>query len=284
MYVGLNLLVMGGFIGPGDYATLKLIKDAGYDGVEIPVFSGEPRDYAALARVLDDLALKRTAVTIIPDVEHSPVSPDPAARRRARDRLRWAIDCIHALGGTIMAGPYHSPLGVFTGSGPSEAELERVAEILREAAGYAEQAGIRLAIEPLNRFECYVLNTLEQGAALRRRVGHPNFSFMYDSFHANIEERDLVAGLTRHAGEITHIHISENDRGIPGRGHIPWRAVFDAIRASGYDGWLTVEAFGRGVPELAAATRVWRDLFPDLPTLIRESVAFIRGELARSPG
>ena len=282
MDVGLNLLVMGGFIGPGEHATLKLIKEAGFDGVEIPVFSGKPGDYAALARVLDDLALKRTAVTIIPDVEHSPVSPDAAARQRARDRLRWAIDCIHALGGTVMAGPYHSPLGVFSGSGPTEDELARAAEILHEAAGQAEEAGIRLSIEPLNRFECYVLNTLEQGAALRRRVGHPNFSYMYDSFHANIEERDPIGGITRHAGEITHIHISENDRGIPGRGHIPWPRIFDAIRASGYDGWLTVEAFGRGVPELAAATRVWRDLFPDLPTLIRESVALIRGELARS--
>jgi D-psicose/D-tagatose/L-ribulose 3-epimerase len=279
--IGLNLLVIGGFIGPADHATLKRIRDAGYDGVEIPVFSGETRDYQALAAVLDDLGLARTAVTIIPDVEHNPVSPDPSSRARARDRLHWAIDCMHALGATVMAGPYHSPLGVFTGNGPTEDELDHAAEVLHDAAGYAEAAGIRLAIEPLNRFECYVLNTLEQGSSLRRRVGHPNFSFMYDSFHANIEERDPIAGIGRYASEIAHIHISENDRGIPGRGHIPWRAVFDAIKGSGYDGWLTVEAFGRAVPELAAATRVWRDLFPDLPTLILESIALIRGELAR---
>ena len=282
MRVGLNLLVVGGFIEPGDYATLKSIKDVGYDGVEVPVFSGTPRDYAALSRVLDDLDLARTAVTIIPDVAQSPVNPDRAARERARERLRWAVDCIHALGGTVMAGPYHSPIGVFTGTGPTEDELRHAAEVLRDTADYAAKAGIALSIEPLNRFECYVLNTLEQGARLRSLVGHGNFSFMYDSFHANIEERDIAAGLVQYAGQITHIHISENDRGIPGRGHIPWRAVFDAIKASGYDGWLTVEAFGRGVPELAAATRVWRELFPDLPTLISESIRLIRGELART--
>jgi D-psicose/D-tagatose/L-ribulose 3-epimerase len=123
---------------------------------------------------------------------------------------------------------------------------------------------------------------MEQASRLRAQVAHPNFSFMYDSFHANIEERDPITEIGRFGEEITHIHISENDRGIPGRGHIPWRAVFSAIRATGYDGWLTVEAFGRGVPELAAATRVWRDLFPDLPTLIRESIALIRGELERA--
>src|ERR1700733_2208377 len=108
----MNLLVLGGFIKPGDYATLSEIKKAGFDGVEIPVFSGTVRDYAALADVLDDLGLARTAVTIIPDVEHNPVSLDATARRRARDRLHWAVDCIQALGGTAIAGPYHSPLGV----------------------------------------------------------------------------------------------------------------------------------------------------------------------------
>ena len=273
---------MGGAIRPSDFATLERIKKAGFDGVEVPVFSGEPRDYAALARVLDEIGLARTAVTIIPDVGQSPISPDPAARARARDRLHWSIDCIQALGGTVMAGPYHSPLGVFTGNGPTDGEIAAGAEVLHEAASYAEPAGIHLSIEPLNRFECYFLNTLEQGARLRARVAHRNFSYMFDSFHANIEERDMVAGLGRYAGEITHIHISENDRGIPGRGHIPWRAVFDAIKRSGYDGWLTVEAFGRGVPEIASATKVWRDLFPDLPTLIRESFALIRGELGRA--
>ncbi len=282
MKLGLNLLVIGGFIQPGDYATLQRIKNAGYDGVEIPVFSGTPRDYAALGRVLDDLGLERTAVTIVPDVEQSPVNPEASARGKARDRLRWAVDCIHALGGTVMAGPYHSPLGVFTGSGPTAEETKHLAEVLYEIAAYAAKANVQLSIEPLNRFECYMLNTLQQATKLRAQVGHDNFSFMYDSFHANIEEHDVAAGLRQYAGQITHIHISENDRGIPGRGHIPWQAVFEAIKASGYDGWLTVEAFGRGVPELAAATRVWRDLFPDLPTLIDESIHFMRGALARA--
>ena len=283
MRVGINLLVLGGSIHPDkDGRALRLIRDAGFDGVEVPVFSGSVSDYATLARALDDLGLARTAAVIVPDVTRSPVNPDAVARGRARDHIHWATDCAHALGATVIAGPFHSPLGVFTGNGPTESELGHLAEFLHEAAGYAQHAGIRLALEPLNRFECYMVNTMEQGGALHTRVAHPNFTILYDTFHANIEERDMVASFDAHEAHIGHIHISENDRGIPGRGHIPFRPIFDAIRRNGFDAWLVLEAFGRAVPELAAATRVWRDLFPDLPTLVNESVRFIREEWARA--
>jgi D-psicose/D-tagatose/L-ribulose 3-epimerase len=277
------LLVLGGSIHPDkDGRALQLIRDAGFDGVEVPVFSGSVPDYATLASALDALGLARTAAVIVPDVARSPVNPDPVARARARDHIRWAVDCAHALGATVIAGPFHSPLGVFTGNGPTETELAHLAEYLHEGAGYAQRAGILLALEPLNRFECYMVNTMEQGAALHKRVAHPNFTILYDTFHANIEEREMVASFEAHKAGIGHIHISENDRGIPGRGHIPFRPIFEAIRRSGFNDWLVVEAFGRAVPELAAATRVWRDLFPDLPTLVNESVRFIREEWVRA--
>ena len=282
MKVGMNMLAVGGTIHPDtDRKVLELAKTSGFDGVEIPIFGGEPKEYAALGKVLDSIGLERTSVTIIPDVEHSPVNPDAKARAKARDHLHWAIDCTHALGGTMMVGPYYQPLGVFSGNAPTDDELKNAADVLREAADYAQKAKVGLSIEPLNRFECYMLNTMEAASKLRARIAHPNLSYMYDSFHANIEERRPTVEVRKFGKEISHIHISENDRGIPGRGHIPWNDVFDAIKATGYDGWLTVEAFGRGIPALAAATRVWRDLFPDIPTLFKESAAMIRGHLAR---
>ena len=143
-------------------------------------------------------------------------------------------------------------------------------------------AGVMLAVEYLNRFETYLLNCAADAVRFIKDVNHPHCRTMYDTFHANIEERDMVGVIGRHAATIGHIHISENDRGIPGRGHIDFPPVFRAIKATGYDDWLTLEAFGRAVPELAAATRVWRDLFPDLPTLVRESIALIRREWARA--
>ncbi len=141
MQIGFNLLVVGGAISPADRPVLESLKRHGYDGVEVPVMGGTEADCAALGRVLDELGLARTYTTIIPDPDHSPMSADPGVRRRARDRLAWAIDCGHALGATVMGGPYHSPLGVFSGSGPTEDELANLAEALHWAAGRAQEAG-----------------------------------------------------------------------------------------------------------------------------------------------
>jgi D-psicose/D-tagatose/L-ribulose 3-epimerase len=143
------------------------------------------------------------------------------------------------------------------------AHFERVgqaAEVHRQAADIAAAAGIALAIEPLNRFECYFLNTMADAKAHVRRVDRPNFGALYDTFHANIEEKDPIGCIAETGDVIRHVHVSENDRGTPGKGHVPWRATFEALRAAGYDGWLTIEAFGTAMPALAAATKIWRDL------------------------
>ena len=135
-----------------------------------------------------------------------------------------------------------------------------------------------MAFEPLNRFEAHLLNTIEQSIAYTNRVGEAGFGVLYDTFHANIEEKDPLAALHAvHAvGALSHIHISENDRGTPGKGHAKIRETIVAAKALSYDGWLTIEAFGRAVPELAAATRVWRDFFPNPEEVYTEGYRYIR--------
>jgi D-psicose/D-tagatose/L-ribulose 3-epimerase len=275
MKIGFNLLAVSGFIGDEHSHLFDQLKRLGYDGVELPVFEGAPAHYGVIGRRLREIGLGSTIVTVMTE-EANPASLDRAIRIAAGERLRWVIDCAEALGATVLCGPYHSPLGVFSGQGATDAELSHAADTLREAAAYGQKAGVHLSIEALNRFECYMLNTMAQASDLRRRVGHPNFSYMYDTFHANIEERDPVGAYKAFANEITHIHISENDRGIPGRGHTPLRETIAAARSKGYQGWMTVEAFGRALPALAAATRVWRDLFPDVDTLFAESYDVIK--------
>jgi D-psicose/D-tagatose/L-ribulose 3-epimerase len=279
MKIGMNLLLWTGHVDEQHNPTLQALKDTGFDGVEVPVFdTSDEAHYRRLGAVLDDIGLERTVVAIIPDAAHSPISPDPAHRQNALDHLKRVIGCSEALGGQVLAGPWFQPLGLFTGEKPSETELAHCAEVHREIVPLARAAGLTCALEPLNRFEAHLLNTCEQAIAYDRRVDSDGFGILYDTFHANIEEKDPLAALRalHGSGALTHVHISENDRGTPGRGHAPIRETITALRSLGYDGWLTIEAFGRGVPELAAATRVWRDFFANPAEVYTEGYSLIR--------
>src|SRR5205823_4429608 len=149
-------------------------------------------------------------------------------------------------------------------------------ETLQQAAETASQARVTLALEYLNRFEVYFLNTAADARRLVDAIGHPAVRAMYDSFHANIEERSIPAAVQSLGDRLTHVHISENHRGTPGTGLVQWEETFSALKASGYDGWLTIEAFGRALPDLAAATCIWRDLFDSEEGVARDGLRFIR--------
>ncbi len=262
MRIGFNLLLWTTHVSEEHFPLFAQLRKVGYDGVEIPLFEGTEAHYRHVGEALRDAGLAATGVTVLPDEQHSAISSNPAARKGALDRIRWAVDCLHALGGELLAGPFHQPLGVFSGEPPTAAEKDNLVKVHAAAADHAAAAGIALSVEPLNRFECYVLNTVADAAEIVRRVDRPNYGLLYDTFHANIEEKEPVGVIGRHIAAINHVHVSENDRGTPGKGHVPFAATFKALKAGGYDGWLTIEAFGRALPALAAATRVWRDFFP----------------------
>ena len=275
MKTGMNLLLWTGLVTEEHFPLLGKIKAAGFDGVELPVFEGEVSHYKMLGKELKKQGLKCTTVTIVAP-ETSPISPDAAVRKAAVERLKWAIDCNKALGAETMVGPFHSPLGVFSGDPPTADEKKRAADVLRQAAEYAKQANLMLAIEYLNRFECYFLTTAADAAALVKNVDHPNFRTMYDTFHANIEEARPSTAIKTVAPYLAHVHISENNRGTPGTGQVDWFESFRTLREVGYDGWLVIEAFGRALPALAAATRVWRDFFPSPEHVYTHGIRFMK--------
>jgi D-psicose/D-tagatose/L-ribulose 3-epimerase len=261
MKLGFNLLLWTTHVTEAHLPIIERLKATGYDGVEIPIFEGTPDHYEKLGRHLRELGLAATGIGVMPGGGKSAVSSDPAERRAALEHIEWLVDCTAALGGDIAAGPFHQPLGEFTGAGPTAAELRYCAEVHKQAAQHAARSGITLAVEPLNRFECYFLNTASQAAALAEAVDEPNYGYLYDTFHFNIEENSITDVIPATIDRIAHVHISENNRGTPGAGHIDFQSVFDALRHAGYDGWMTVEAFGSALPDLAAATKIWRPLF-----------------------
>ncbi|MEZ5935677.1 MAG: sugar phosphate isomerase/epimerase family protein [Alphaproteobacteria bacterium] len=261
MKTGFNLLLWTTHVTSEHVHLFETLKTTGYDGVEIPIFEGTPEHFRTIGEAIRNAGLACTSVTVLPDEAHSAISPDPASRQGAIDHLSWAIDCSEALGSELLCGPFHQPLAVFSGEGPSEDELARLVEAHQRVADIADRISLDLALEPLNRFECYILNTMEATREHVRRVDRSNFGVLYDTFHTNIEEKDPIGCIAECIDVIKHVHISENDRGTPGRGHIDFAAVMQALRESGYDGWLTIEAFGKSLPALAAATKVWRQFF-----------------------
>ncbi|MEO1092835.1 MAG: sugar phosphate isomerase/epimerase [Pseudomonadota bacterium] len=276
MLLGFNLLLWSTSVGDDLIPVLKELKETGYDGVEVPLFDGTPEDFAAFGQAIRNEGLRATAVTIMPDAAHDCTSTNPAVRDAAFDHLKWALDCSQAVGAEVLAGPFHQPLGLFSGEPPTADELANVAATHKRVVRYAQDLGVGLAVEPVNRFECYALTTVADAAELVRAVDSRSYGFLYDTFHANIEEKDPVGVIGPNLAAISHVHLSENDRGTPGKGHVPWEPTLKALKDGGYEGWCVIEAFGRALPALAAATRVWRDLSPRREEVYRFGHDFLR--------
>jgi D-psicose/D-tagatose/L-ribulose 3-epimerase len=279
MKFGMNLLLWSGEMNEGLLPVLAMLKNLGYDGVELPLFNTD-LDYYYWGQQLDLLGLQRTAVTIR-GTDDNPISSDAKIRARGVENTKRVLDCCAAAGCSTLVGPYHSALGSFSGAGPTADEWKWGVESMQMVAEHAGKVGVILGIEPLNRFETYLLNTHADAARFARQVKHPNCRIMYDTFHSNIEEKSPELALHACADVLCHVHISENDRSTPGKGGVNWKANFDALRDINYNGWMMVEAFGLALPEIAAATKIWRRMFESEEQLAKDSLSFMKAEVAK---
>ncbi|MBL8850152.1 MAG: sugar phosphate isomerase/epimerase [Planctomycetaceae bacterium] len=275
MKYGMNLLLWGAGADESVYPLLESCKSWGFDGIELPMFDFTVSNYEKLGVKLQQLELLSTAVTIC-NAPDNPISPDAGIRRAAVKRLKSAVDCCAAMGATHLVGPIHSAIGEFVGRGRTDDEWKWGQEVLAEVADHGQANNVTLVAEYLNRFECYLLNCAEDAGRFVREVGHSHLKTMYDTFHANIEEKDIHAAVQSMADQMVHVHISENDRSTPGEGGVDWDSSFAAIKEANYDGWLMIEAFGLALPEIAAATKIWRRMFPSEEHVAREGLKFMK--------
>ena len=279
MKFGMNLLLWSGELNDSLLPVLESLKSMGYDGIELPIFNLE-LDYAAWGRRFDEMGLERTAVTVRgPD--DNPISPDAKIRATGVEATQRTLDCCAAVGATHLIGPFHSALGLFSGQGPTDDEWKWGVESMRQVAEHAATTNTTLGIECLNRFETYLLNSHADSARFAREVDHPNCRVMYDTFHANIEEKSIPDAIRACADVLCHVHISENDRSTPGQGNVRWAENFDTLKEVGYDGWLMIEAFGLALPELVAATKIWRRMYESEEQLARDGLAFMKSEFGK---
>jgi D-psicose/D-tagatose/L-ribulose 3-epimerase len=275
MLYGMNLFLWTGDLSDELLPLLERLKKMGYDGVELPVMNLDVKKFQAWGRRLDDLGLRRTGCTVRLAADN-PISPDAAVRSAGVANNKLALDCCAAAGVETMIGPYHSALGEFSGKGPTADEWRWGVDSMRQVAEHAAKVGVKLAVEYLNRFETYLLNCAADTVRFVQEVNHPSCRMMYDTFHANIEEKSVAGAIRTCKDHVIHVHISENDRSTPGQGGIGWDETFDTLCQVGYDGWLVVEAFGLALPEIAAATKIWRRMYQDEEQLAREALAFMK--------
>jgi D-psicose/D-tagatose/L-ribulose 3-epimerase len=278
MKYGMNLLLWTGEMNDDMIPVVESLKEMGYDGVELPLFAYDLDLHKKWGERLDSIGLERTIVTVRGE-EDNPISSDPAVRALGVANNKEALDNAAAVGAQNLVGPYHSALGIFSGAGPTEDEWKWGVDSMRQVAEHAGSVGIMLGVECLNRFETYLLNTHSDAARFVREVDHPNCRMMYDTFHSNIEEKNIAAAIRSCQDVLTHVHISENDRSTPGTGNVNWQENFDTLMEVGYDGWMVVEAFGLALPEIAAATKIWRRMYESEEQLARDALAFMKQQV-----
>ena len=256
---------------------LPKLRQMGFDLIEVAIEDPVLVSVPALKRVLKDNNLSAVVCGVFGPGRNLS-SLDAAERQASADYLRWMTDAAAELGSPVVCGPMYSAVGK---PRLAEADLRRrewalAVEGLQDACAYAAPAGVRLAFEPLNRFETDLVNVVEQGWQLIHDVSADNLGFHLDTFHMHLEEKDSGKAVRDAGQRLFHLHACENDRGTPGTGQVAWAAIFAALRASGYDGSIVIESFTPKVQSIARAVCLWRTIAPDQDSLAQEGLTFLK--------
>jgi D-psicose/D-tagatose/L-ribulose 3-epimerase len=272
---GVNLFLWTAAYTDKEAHLIPLVKRLGFDCVEIPLDLFDFISVEKTKALLEENGLAVTGCAVVG--ERRDLISDSAEIRK--EALAYFIRCLKTLsawGGTVLCGPCYSAVGKLTGEARTYEEWRRAVEGLKELAKVAEDCNVKIAIEPLNRFETYFLNTAEDAVKLVEEVESPYVGIHLDTFHMNIEEKNLYEAI-KHAGKyLFHVHTCENDRGTPGEGHVEWDEVFRALREVNYQGALVIESFVPGVKEIARAASIWRPLAPDSEYIARKGLEFLK--------
>jgi len=270
----MNLLLWGTEITEDLFPTLDLIKEIGFEGVEVPIFNTNPDYWHSWRKKLDALGLHRECDTFC-DASTDFISADASIRKNALEHLKRVVDCATVLGATRLMGPYHSALGRFTGQPATADEWKWGVEGIQLLSEYAEKQNITLGLEYLNRFELYLTSCADELIRFVDEVNRPNVKIMFDTFHANIEEKNVGDAIRKMGDRITFVQLSENDRSTPGKGNVDWDATFQGLKDIKYDGWIGIEAFSQKL----AAAHIWRKMFDSEEQLMRDGLAFLKSKI-----
>lgn len=253
------------------------VKGFGFDTLEISCEDPTKIDLDRVKSVLDHHGLDVIVCGAF-GPERDLCSKNPEYVNNARDYIIWLINAAHLLGSKVVIGPMYSSVGKAHIEDPVERkkEWERAVVGIREMADYAATKNIKLALEPLNRFETDMINTAAQGLAFISEVGRDNVGLHLDTFHMHLEEKSSGDAIRLAGEKVFHIHACENDRGVPGTGQVHWNEVAQAIKDIEYDGTIVIESFSQEVKEIASAVCIWREIAPSQDAIAEDGLQFLQ--------
>jgi len=234
-------------------AVIEQAGDLGFDLIEIPLLRPDDFDSSIVKKALDKTGIEGVASLGLPKDAHLPFNPSGAL-----EFLKKAVDRVAEFGGKQLLGCIYCNLGTLTKAAPTAEEHQKIVDVLRELRAYAGGKGVTLGIEPVNRYETYLVNTGEQAADLIERIGADDMVIHFDTYHMNIEEEGFSSALRTAGNGAGYIHMSESHRGLPGEGTVDWDDVFSGLKEIDYQGPLVLEAFAAINPDLIGATCLWR--------------------------
>lgn len=252
------------------------IREHGLEAFEVPMLDPAALAITDLRRAFEANDLACTVCAILPD-DINPISPKNSERKRSFTHLVKCIEATAELGAHLIGGPLFAPIGYLPGRRRNEKEWQWAVECFQSLGDVLEINDMTLSIEPVNRSETFFLNTAQEGKIFCEAVNHPRIGVTIDTFHANIEEKNIPYAVLSLGKHVKHIHVSENDRGLLGSGHVDFPGIVSALEQIEYDGFLMIEGFGYSSAEPNSLGAVWGD-----PSVSPEAIACLGAEYLRS--
>jgi D-psicose/D-tagatose/L-ribulose 3-epimerase len=249
----------------------------GFDVIELPVEHPGDWDPDRAATLLKDLGLTASVVLVMGEGRELVATGDTTVAA-TRDYLRHVVDVAATVGSPVIAGPAYASVGRTWRMSDAD-RANHYAELrdgLAPVVEHAAQAGVVLAVEPLNRYETSLINTVDQALAALDGLPTNGCGLALDIYHMNIEETDLAAAVRRAGSRIAHVQVCANDRGAPGADHLDWPGFTAALDDAGYDGPLVIESFTAENATIATAASIWRPLAASQDAIAVDGIAFLR--------
>ncbi|QMU58676.1 MAG: TIM barrel protein [Boseongicola sp.] len=269
--LGLHALAFTPLWNPDEAdAYLPRIKEHGVRVIETPLLDPQNFDSAGTRKVAEKYDVEIVCSLGLPEELNVMTRIDDVA-----DYLAHALQVAREAGAQALSGVTYGTIGKRSGAPPTASEIDSICRLIEKASKSAKELNMRIGIEPCNRYETHLLNTAKQSADFVDRVGADNVFIHLDTYHMNIEEVSMAQGFADAREHLGYVHLSESNRGVPGRGTLDWQGCFEGLSAIGYDGILTLESFVYLAPEIASGLAVWRPVAENPQDVIDVGLPFL---------